>query len=211
MKSETTPSAVSLKVHTLISIHSLNEEWDLIAVLLLTITQSISIHSLNEEWDSLSSVHTGTHTWFQSTHSMKSETLYHLYILAHIHDFNPLTQWRVRQLSLHLEQLDLRFQSTHSMKSETFVSIDIVAGVVFQSTHSMKSETIISYTLTVTPVISIHSLNEEWDNRDTTIKPAFTIFQSTHSMKSETWGNAGRIRIDLFQSTHSMKSETSLP
>ena len=148
----------------LISIHSLNEEWDARRIYAIKgasthfnpLTQwrvrlaidelampgnEISIHSLNEEWDENVSYAPRMVSEFQSTHSMKSETIMSRSLIndlgISIHSLNE--EWD--QQKLHRWLLVWQFQSTHSMKSETF----------FPVMETFPTE------------ISIHSLNEEWD------------------------------------------------
>ena len=72
----------------------------------------------------------------------------------------------------------------------------------------MKSETFVSFHRNAHSPISIHSLNEEWDQLLIRCFYYLVAFQSTHSMKSETGVVTQRGYMIEFQSTHSMKSET---
>ena len=147
----------------LISIHSLNEEWDTPRQQRQFNYMMISIHSLNEEWDKNNlTVGRGTKS-FQSTHSMKSETFLGIFYIVFV-----------------------KFQSTHSMKSETCSKTSQKKWLRI-SIHSLNEEwdlwqikIKINYfnfnpltqwrvrrghsTFTcISRRISIHSLNEEWD------------------------------------------------
>ena len=139
MKSET-QFPVSPEMLKIISIHSLNEEWDNLQHH-VKLPVEISIHSLNEEWDKEGVIDVGKYWTFQSTHSMKSETV------------------RAKLLWLH------DFISIHSLNEEWDLinTFYIPKTIIFQSTHSMKSETSINKYLQHLEYISIHSLNEEWD------------------------------------------------
>ena len=208
MKSETTVeydvfSKVIISIHSLneewdrtngryivvkeISIHSLNEEWDQRNVRIADIG-AISIHSLNEEWD-VEQVYDGRDYYeFQSTHSMKSETcsanrkLWEMNIFQSTHSMKSETKshlWRVQQ---HVNFNPLTQWRVRHKKAKITLPL-----VIFQSTHSMKSETNKIRQNTARFNISIHSLNEEWDTVTFKRLAMQYLFQSTHSMKSETF------------------------
>ena len=162
MKSETSGQKMTLTLSE-ISIHSLNEEWDADKDGYFHYKGIFqSTHSMKSE--TMFGLTHKKHCIFQSTHSMKSETNHCRWFITGDWNFNPLTQWRVRQ--------ELFFEWLQCSK------------------------------------ISIHSLNEEWDAKTTRSGSSVTLFQSTHSMKSETDVVSGQQAFDPFQSTHSMKSET---
>ena len=148
---------------------------------------SISIHSLNKEWDSE----------LAKTQALK-ETI-------SIHSLNK--EWD-NAIANALNRTMI-FQSTHSIKSETSKYRIKDINFLFQSTHSIKSETKVLSGCYSTLLISIHSLNKEWDKALVQLFDIVDLFQSTHSIKSETMMILSLILQQLkFQSTHSIKSET---
>ena len=110
---------------------------------------------------------------FQSTHSMKSETLRFIWCF-----------------------IIYGFQSTHSMKSETMSMSTIWLTLAFQSTHSMKSETDEFELFLKAGEISIHSLNEEWDIGFSIWLPFLNI--SIHSLNEE-WDQSHLYLIQSFR------------
>ena len=169
-----------------ISIHSLNEEWDNAGFQNFLDGIRISIHSLNEEWD-----------W----HTQKE--------LCAAVDFNPLTQWRVRPAK-HIKYLSMRqFQSTHSMKSETLTMFALhEAASYFNPLTQWRVRHFRINLYGFRTSISIHSLNEEWDDMRATLNSAYCDFNPLTQWRVRPISDNMYSGVSSFQSTHSMKSET---
>ena len=123
---------------------------------------------------------------FQSTHSLRSATVY---------------GGNVRSLS--------EFQSTHSLRSATgagrrmvrtydvsihalLAECDLTVGrtsrgeISFQSTHSLRSATGAIRPQNTKRKVSIHALLAECDRFSSTATTSHPLFQSTHSLRSAT-------------------------
>ena len=128
-------------------------------------TEQISIHSLNEEWDFTNSrVTTRSSNNFNPLTQWRVRQGGYWWYKNHLH-FNPLTQWRVRRQTFICDGSLCEYFNplTQWRVRQIARKIRITRQLWFQSTHSMKSETVDCLHF----ILSIG-------------------FQSTHSMKSET-------------------------
>ena len=140
MKSETCRTRITLCGIAFQSTHSMKSET--VKGLIEREKWRISIHSLNEEWD----------------------CQYEIAIKAK-ENFNPLTQWRVRNDGTWKSETTFDFNPLTQWRVRHTADGDKQEIIVFQSTHSMKSETLARNFCQPIFEISIHSLNEEWDRK----------------------------------------------
>ena len=120
---------------------------------------------------------------FQSTHSLRSATMYLICVSFNEYGFNPRTPCGVRLISFRLTLPLPLFQSTHSLRSATLYGERLRSMSRFQSTHSLRS---------ATPSTAAARLSR-W-------------FQSTHSLRSATRSSLLSL-LQVLVSIHALLAE----
>ena len=124
---------------------------------------------------------------FQSTHSLRSATVYMLIVLFLSIGFNPRTPCGVRQSS----------------------GVNGRESTMFQSTHSLRSATHQRGTTPGQQNVSIHALLAECDRRGHFVPRPVRSFNPRTPCGVRLASTRGRAMNMRFQSTHSLRSATN--